>query len=53
MNEQIINEENRVVMENGRPKIVLSESNRKIGHVPAEEAKRLAFEYAMKIIRGK
>ena len=40
-------------MENGRPKIVLSEQNAQLGHVPAEEAKRLAKLYARKIYYGK
>lgn len=39
-------------MDNGKPKIVLSGQYRKIGHVPVDEAKKLAFEYAIKIIRA-
>ena len=45
-----MSKENGVIMENGMPKIVLSEQNAQIGHVPAEEAKRLAKLYARKII---
>ena len=48
-----MSKENGVIMENGMPKIVLSEQNTQIGHVPAEEAKRLAKLYARKIIYGK
>ena len=43
---------NCVIMENGKPKIVLSEQNALLGHVPAEEAKRLAKLYARRIIYG-
>ena len=48
-----MNKENNVIMEDGKPKIVLSEQNAQIGHVPAEEAKRLAKLYARKIFYGK
>ena len=43
---------NYVIMENGMPKIILSEQNPPLGHVPAEEAKRLAKLYARKLIYG-
>ena len=44
-------EKNDVVMENGKPKIILSGHDAQTGHVSAEEAKRLAKLYAKLSLR--
>ena len=45
--------ENRVIMENGIPKVILNEAASAMGGVSIEEAKVLAFQVAQKIMRGK
>lgn len=44
---------NTVIMEKGRPRIILTEESAPLGRVPIEEAKRLAKLYARKLIYGK
>lgn len=44
---------NTVIIENGMPRIILTEDAARLGHVPVEEAKRLAKLYARKLIHGK
>ncbi|MGM9858922.1 MAG: hypothetical protein ACI311_06730 [Bacilli bacterium] len=46
-------EKNKVIIKNGKPKIVLSESANLIGGVSIEEAKVLAFQVAKKIMESK
>ena len=46
-------EENKVIMENGQPKVVLGDVASAIGGVSIDEAKVLAFQVAQKIIHGK
>lgn len=42
--------DNKVVFENGKPKIILCEDALTLGGVDVDEAKRLAFQVAIKII---
>ena len=44
-------EKNKVIMENGEPKVILNEVASAMGGVSIEEAKVLAFQVAQKIIR--
>ena len=44
---------NKVIMENGQPKVVLGDVASAIGGVSIDEAKTLAFQVAQKIIYGK
>ena len=44
---------NEVIMENGKPKVILNEAASVMGGVSIEEAKVLAFQVAQKIMRGK
>ncbi|MGM9745849.1 MAG: hypothetical protein ACI30H_02675 [Paludibacteraceae bacterium] len=46
-------EKNKVIMQNGEPKIILSEFANAIGGVSIEEAKVLAFQVAKKIMESK
>ena len=46
-------EKNKVIMENGKTKIILNESASVIGGVSIEEAKILAFQVAQRIMHGK
>ena len=44
---------NKVIIENGKPKVALNETASAIGGVSVEEAKVLAFQLAQKIMHGK
>lgn len=46
-------EKSKVIIENGKTKVVLSETASAIGGVSIEEAKILAFQVAQKIMHGK
>ena len=46
-------EKNKVIMKNGKPKVVLNEEASAVGGVSIEEAKVLAFQVAQKIMHGK
>ena len=41
---------NKVLLENERPKVLFTDESEQRGGVDVEEAKKLAFEVAMKII---
>jgi len=46
-------DKNKVIMENGKPKVVFGDIASAIGGVSIDEAKVLAFQVAQKIIHGK
>lgn len=51
MKKNVINE-NKVILENGKPKICLTEEAMANGGVSVDEAKRLAFQVAMQIVKN-
>lgn len=41
--------EQKVVMEQGKPRLILLENGREVKHISIDEAKRIAFEYFLKL----